>query len=215
MSNRFYMMCTRETVGSNASFHCHNGNGYSSNIDRAHVYTREEAQRSWELGREIDQPVCADSVDAMAMWHVDCQHIPTESVTEAGCEAYVAYKKGDWNGNDVYWLQSGGLPTNDFSKSFVFVSANTEEPGVVWLPFSLADKVKRRTFSIHDFNRHIMVQGAGLVMPDWLKKQKRRKKSRSGKVRWNCPHCGKISWQFNPYDFEGCRDYSCEGWRSQ
>ncbi|XQH61416.1 hypothetical protein QPE40_28205 [Klebsiella pneumoniae] len=30
MSNRFYMLCTRETVGSNASFHCHNGNGYNS-----------------------------------------------------------------------------------------------------------------------------------------------------------------------------------------
>lgn len=53
MSNRFYMLCTRETVGSNASFHCHNGNGYSSNIDRAHVYTLEEAQRSWELGRRL------------------------------------------------------------------------------------------------------------------------------------------------------------------
>lgn len=93
MSDRFYMLCTRETVGSNASFHCHNGNGYSSNIDRAHVYTREEAQRSWELGREIDQPVCADSVDSMAVWHVDCQYIPTESVIEPGCESYVAYKK--------------------------------------------------------------------------------------------------------------------------
>ncbi|MBA8193924.1 hypothetical protein HVX71_06460 [Escherichia coli] len=41
MNNRFYMMCLRETVGNNASFHCHNGNGYSSNIDRAHVYTLE------------------------------------------------------------------------------------------------------------------------------------------------------------------------------
>ncbi len=52
MSNRFYMLCTRETVGSNASFHCHNGNGYSSNIDRAHVYTQEEAQRCWDYGRD-------------------------------------------------------------------------------------------------------------------------------------------------------------------
>ncbi|EMX52278.1 hypothetical protein ECJURUA2010_2522 [Escherichia coli Jurua 20/10] len=26
MNNRFYMMCLRETVGNNASFHCHNGN---------------------------------------------------------------------------------------------------------------------------------------------------------------------------------------------
>lgn len=169
MSNRFYMLCTRETVGSNASFHCHNGNGYSSNIDRAHVYTQEEAQRCWDYGREIDQPICADAVDALAVWHVDCQYIPCDSVVEQGCSAYVAYKKGDWNGNDVYWLQSGGLPTDDFSKAFVFVSANTDEPGVVWLPFHMADAVKRRTFNINDFNRRTMVQGAGLVMPEWLK----------------------------------------------
>lgn len=52
MSNRFYMMCLRETVGNNASFHCHNGNGYSSDIDRAHVYTLEEAQKAWNCGRE-------------------------------------------------------------------------------------------------------------------------------------------------------------------
>lgn len=50
MSNRFYMMCLRETVGNNASFHCHNGNGYSSDIDRAHVYTLEEAQKHGIVG---------------------------------------------------------------------------------------------------------------------------------------------------------------------
>ncbi|HBQ3155719.1 TPA: hypothetical protein L9902_003131 [Klebsiella pneumoniae] len=214
MSNRFYMLCTRETVGSNASFHCHNGNGYSSNIDRAHVYTQEEAQRCWDYGREIDQPICADAVDALAVWHVDCQYIPCDSVVEQGCSAYVAYKKGDWNGNDVYWLQSGGLPTDDFSKAFIFVSANTDEPGVVWLPFHMADAVKRRTFNINDFNRRTMVQGAGLVMPEWLKKYNRRQKAKSGKVRWNCPHCGRITWQYNPYDFDGCSNYSCEGWRA-
>lgn len=214
MSERFYMLCTRETVGNNASFHCQNGNGYSSDIDRAHVYTQEEAQRSWNFGREIDQPVCADNVDALAVWHVDCQRIPAESVTVPGCDAYVAYKKGDWNGNDVYWLQGGGLPTNDFSKAFVFVAANIGEPGVVWLPFVTADAVKRRTFNINEFNRRTMVQGAGLLMPYWLKKHNRRQSTRTGKVRWNCPECGRISWQFNPYDFDGCSDMSCEGWRA-
>lgn len=213
MNNRFYMMCLRETVGNNASFHCHNGNGYSSDIDRAHVYTLEEAQKAWNCGRDIDQPVCADSVDAMAVWHVDCQHIPTESLIESDCTAYVAYKKGSWNGNDVYWLQHGGLPTDDFSKATIFSVANKNEPGIVWLPFSIADAAKRRTFNINNFNRRTMVQGAGLVMPDWLEEQNRRKKSRSGKVRWNCPHCGKITWQYSPYDFEGCSDYNCEGWR--
>ncbi|EFI3443425.1 hypothetical protein HH349_005279, partial [Escherichia coli] len=112
-----------------------------------------------------------------------------------------------------YWLQHGGLPTDDFSKATIFSVANKNEPGIVWLPFSIADAAKRRTFNINNFNRRTMVQGAGLIMPDWLKKQNRRKKSRSGKVRWNCPHCGKITWQYSPYDFEGCRDYNCEGWR--
>lgn len=214
MSDRFYMICTRDTVGNNASFHCYKGNGYSSNIDSAHVYTREEAQRSWELGREIDQPVCADSVDALAVWHVDHQGIPHETVIENGCNEYVAFKKGDWNGNDVYWLQSAGLPTDDFSKATIFTQANLEEPGVVWLPYSTADAVKRRTFNINALNRRTMVQGAGLLMPDWLKKQNRRKANRTGKVRWNCPCCGRISWQYNPYDFDGCSNFNCEGWRA-
>jgi hypothetical protein len=106
------------------------------------------------------------------------------------------------------------LPTDDFSKAFVFVSANTDEPGVVWLPFHMADAVKRRTFNINDFNRRTMVQGAGLLMPEWLKKYNRRQKAKSGKVRWNCPHCGRITWQYNPYDFDGCSNYSCEGWQA-
>lgn len=214
MRERFYMICLRDTVGNNASFHCYRGIGYSSNIDRAHVYTREEAQRSWDLGRDIDQPVCADSVDALAVWHVDCQLIPSSSVIEAGCTEYVAFKKGDWNGNDVYWLQAAGLPTDDFSKAAVFHEANPDEPGIVWLPFAAADAVKRRTFNINALNRRSMVQGAGLVMPDWLKRQNRRKATRTGKVRWNCPHCGRISWQYNPYDFDGCSNFSCEGWRA-
>ena len=60
MSNRFYMMCLRETVGNNDSFHCHNGNGYSSDIDRAHVYTLEEAQKAWNCGRDIEPPISAN-----------------------------------------------------------------------------------------------------------------------------------------------------------
>ncbi|MBZ3802444.1 hypothetical protein K9O81_18920 [Leclercia adecarboxylata] len=75
------------------------------------------------------------------------------------------------------------------------------------------DAKKRLTFSIQHINRHTMIQGAGLRVPDWLKKMRRRQKARSGKTRWNCPCCGKTSWQFNPYDFEGCRNFSCEGWR--
>lgn len=49
MKNRFYMLCLRDTVGSNASFHCYQGAGYNTNIDKAHVYTLGEAQNDWQL----------------------------------------------------------------------------------------------------------------------------------------------------------------------
>lgn len=213
MTDRFYLACLRETVGNNMSFHCWNGQGYSSNIDTAHVYNLEEAQRKWDLGREIDLPVSADAIDAATIWHVDHQVIPCESVTDDNCNAWVAFIKGQWNGNDVYWL-SNLLPTDDFSKARVFSQPDTSEGNLVWMPFATADAKKRRTFSITLLDRRRMIQGAGLRMPEWLKKQNRRKGS-SGKTRWNCPHCGKISWQFNPYDFDGCRDYLCEGWRPE
>jgi hypothetical protein len=52
----------------------------------------------------------------------------------------------------------------------------------------MADAVKRRTFNINDFNRRTMLQGAGLVMPEWLKKYNRRQKAKSGKVQLETAH---------------------------
>lgn len=210
--NRFYLVCTRETVGTNASFHCLNGCGYSSDIDNAHVYTREEAQRAWELGREIDLPISADHVDALSVFHVDCQRVSVSTVIQTKCLKYVGFVKGRWDGNDLYWLSNGSLPTTDFSKASTFESPSDSE-GIVWLPFDIADAVKRRTFNINLLDRRRMIQGAGLKTPDHIKRQRRKKAS--GKVRWNCPTCGKISWQYNPYDFDGCHDYLCEGYREQ
>lgn len=212
MTNRFYMLCLRDTVGTNAAFHSRHGNGYTSNIDAAHVYTLEEAQACWDKGRDIDLPVAADCVDEHAIWHVDHQLLPCETITEPGCDQYVAYVKGDWDGNDVYWLAGTSLPTTDFSKAYVhpFPVANSE--GLVWLPYHLAEKVKRRTFCINLLNRRKMIQGRGLRMPAWLKRQKRRARTTTGKTRWNCPCCGRITWQLNPYDYDGCRNFMCEEW---
>lgn len=211
MKDRFYLACTRETVGSNASFHCLNGNGYSTNVDRAHVYTREEAQHAWDCGREIELPISADDIDALTVLHVDHQYVPGETTTEEGCTQYVAFVKGRWDGNDLYWLRDGGMPTTDFSAATVY-PATGDSKELVWLPFHIADAHKRRTFNINLLDRRRMIQGAGLKTPDHIKRYQRRKDS-SGKVRWNCPCCGKISWQYNPYDFEGCRDISCDEWR--
>ncbi|EKN4861460.1 hypothetical protein [Yersinia enterocolitica] len=208
MQNRFYMACLRDTVGRNMAFHCYRGCGYATDIGKAHIYTLEEAQKSWNLGRDIDLPVSADAIDAAAVWHVDHQLIPSKNTIETDCAGYVAFIKDKWNRNDVYWL-SDLMPTDDFNKAKVFPEPDVTESSLVWLPFVTADAVKRRTFNIDQLNRRTMIQAAGLRVPDWLKRQTRRKSS--GKTRWNCPHCGKISWQYNPYDFDGCADWACKG----
>ncbi|WP_277850493.1 hypothetical protein [Moellerella wisconsensis] len=206
------MICTRETVGSNASFHCKDGKGYATDIDKAHVYTLEEAQRAWEHGRSIDQPVCAESVLSLAEYHVDCQYIPDETVIDKQCNYYVGYLKDDWDGNDVYWLNDRGYPSTNFSIAKRFTIPDLTMDNIVWLPFDVADAQKRRTFRLANFNARSMVQSAGLRVPEWLKKQRRRKEN-SGKTRWNCPCCGKISWQHNPYDYDGCLDRYCSEYR--
>lgn len=206
-SNRFYLACLRDNVGTSVAFHCKNGKGYSTNVNEAHVYTLEEAQEAWEHSRGYDQPLCADRVDKLLVYKTDCQKVPNESpeVFEPR-EQYVGYEKGRWNGNDLYWLQILGSATDDYS-----LAGSTDKPkvsdNIVWVLKSEVDKIARPTFDERHINKRSMCQAAGLRVPDWIKKARRR--SNTGLTRWNCPTCGKISWQHNPYDFDGCRDICC------
>lgn len=212
-SNRFYLACFRDNVGSNVSFHRKNGSGYSTDLDQAHIFTREEAQFEWEHCREFEQPLCADRIDALAEWHVDFQRLPTSEDTMLvdGCKAYVAYQAKSWNGNDVYWLSNGRMPTCNFKLATIFPEPiDTKDHDVIWVPFEIADKAKRRTIDINKINPRSMCQAAGLITPKRVKRQHRRHDS--GKTRWNCPSCGRISWQYNPSFFEGCSNINCDKW---
>lgn len=211
-SDRFYLACFRDNVGTNVAFHCKDGCGYSTDISKAHVYTREEAQHAWEMAREFDQPLCADRIDALTEWHVDCQYIPTETTLQDGCTEYVAYQRQRWNGNDVYWLSDGRLPTCNFELATVFpkpIGAGTGD--VVWVPLGAAEAAKRRTIDTSLINLRSMCQAAGLIIPERIKRMRRRLPS--GKTRWNCPGCGRIHWQYNPYDFDGCSNAFCDEWK--
>ncbi len=207
-SNRFYLACTRDNVGSSVSFHCIDGRGYSTNIDKAHTYTLEEAQQAWESGREIDLPLCADRIAALAQFRVDCQLV--KNIVNR--PPFVAYKKGDWDGNDLYWKSRTGGVTANFSNAEKYDEV-FELEGYVFVSFDEIDAVKRRTIQTQNVNEHLMIRSAGLRMPKHIKlarERARRVKRSSGKNRWNCPSCGKINWQYNPYDFEGCSDITCE-----
>ena len=214
MSNRFYLACFRDNVGSNVAWHGKDGCGYTTDTAKAHVYTLEEAQKAWDHAREYDQPISADHVDELTVWKVDCQYVPHESTIPLDRDCFVAFKSGQWDGNDVYWL-SDCTSSTDFTraKKLSREEALKLSDDCVVIPFTAADQVKRKTFQYASFNARKMVQGAGLRVPEHIKKHRRRKQG-SGKVRWNCPECGKIVWQHNPYDFEGCNDLLCDGYFS-
>ncbi len=219
MKDRFYLACFRDNVGSNVGFHRKDGKGYTTNVEEAHVYTREEAQRAWNSGREIDQPICADSVDALTVYKVDCQYIPISTYIPEDVDentVFVAFIDRKWDGNDVYWCsETEHLGRSlDFSKAmhFKYGSLPTLKNRNVYIPLEMAEKKKRKTFDFSKFERSKMVQSDGLKQPEWLKQQKRRRDS--GNTRWNCPSCGKISWQYDPHTFHGCQDMFCEEWRA-
>lgn len=206
MSKLFYLACFRDNVGSNTGFHCADFKGYHTNLDVAHKCTLEEAQREFDNARSFELPLSVKHVDALAVYKVDHQHLPKESQISADCNAYVAFRKGHFDGNDVYWLNTDTCDSSlDFTQASVFGRDKAEKlnPMVyIVMPFALADTAKRRTFDHSKVNKRTMVFGAGLHTPDHIKKARRR--VADPKTRFNCPRCGKIRWQQNPHDFEGC-----------
>ncbi len=214
MKNRFYLTSSHGYLGSNVVWHRHNEQGYTTDIDQAHVYTREEAQQAWSESWGESEAISADHVDALAVWKVDCQYIPkvTQPFTDIH-NTYVAFEKGKWDGNDVHWIISERLSTStDFDLAYVMGVDRAKELGsnFIVIPFSMADSVKRRTFDHIKINRRVMVQGAGLKACHKIKQDRRRKENPM--TRFHCPACGRISWQHNPHDFDGCKNVHCSEW---
>lgn len=204
MSNRFYLACTRERVGSNEGFWCKNGKGYTTDLNKAHIYTLEEAQKAWDNGREIELPLDAEQVNALAVRKVDFQYIPTKT-TITDEELYVAFMPNKTDGNDVYFIAPFFVTTTNFNKAIPFPKKIAiRNNDYIFIPYSLANQKSRLTFDFNLINRRKMITAAGLIIPEHIKRFRRSKPS-TGKHRFNCPECGKINWQFNPEYFEGCR----------
>lgn len=211
MKNRFYLRSPHGNTGSNMVFHAIDGGGYTSNLDLAHVYTLEEAQAKYNHARDGEHPVSADHVDALSVEKVDHQYLPNASVFEDWCSSYVAYEKGIYDGNDVFWLSQNNRSTNLSTSDIIFEDEGRQmdQSKYVVLPYELAVEKARRTFDASLFNPRKMITSAGLRMPEHLKSHKRR--VQNPMARFNCPECGKINWQHNPYDFDGCKDWNCAG----
>ena len=208
MSDLFYLRSRHGNTGTNLLFHNKNGVGYGTDLDGLETYTLEEAQK--ELDHDIaNLPLLKSEVDKASILAVDCQYIkPDDDVIDPN-DQYIVQKKMLWNGNDIAFVVMGGHTFN-YGEAHVFSSSGAlfSDDYHVWSK-SYLDTLCRRTFQEENINTRKMITGPGLKY-----KKPRKKKQTTGKVRWNCPSCGKINWQFNPYDFSGCYDFNCNSWVS-
>ena len=222
--NRFYLVSPHRNVGSNVSFHAIDGKGYTTDLDKCHLFSHTEIQKKVDDGhiRCLNQqgiPLSADHVDELAVLHVDMQYLnpdddcyPTK--IDINDEYVVVNKNAGYDGNDVAFVGLFAGASFDYSKKSVFSGNDIDQLRTdsdldgrhIVYPKSLTDRIERRTFQERNINRRKMIQGAGII---GVHKPREPSRQTSGKTRWNCPVCGKINWQYNPYDFDGCSDSFC------
>lgn len=112
MTDVFYLQDSRSNVGSRAMF-WRNGGGYTSNLDEAEQFTRENALKQYE-SRETDLPWPVAYVRQKAEIGVDCQYLNRSEAAAYRDEdgrVYVAYAR-DWDGNDLVWRGGTGPTSN-------------------------------------------------------------------------------------------------------
>jgi hypothetical protein len=74
MSEQFYLQDSRGYVGNDVLFWAKNGNGYTTDLRNAHVYSKEEAVKQHE-SRPTDIPWPKEYIDAKTRPAVDMQYI--------------------------------------------------------------------------------------------------------------------------------------------
>ena len=202
--SQFYLRDTRSDVGANAVFWNKDGAGYGSDLDRLEVYSIDCA-RSRHEDRETDVPLLKSLVDELSISRVDHQHVKSELIGASDSDdKYVVRVNGMVSGNDIGFC-SDAAPTYDFKLARVYGLEELESPVFkdksLYSIYSFSDieNVARRTFPSERFDALTMCKRAGIKL-----KRPKRQRPTTGKTRGNCPVCGKITWDYNPYENAYC-----------
>lgn len=201
----FYLRDTRSNIGSACTFWAKDGCGYTSDLGKAEVYSLEDAQHHFN-SRHTDVPLSKELVDAVSRTRVDHQYLDDERAgLVAGCNEYVIHVKGDWDGNDVYWKTTSGSSVN-LSEALVLKKAEAKEAvrlfdDVIIYSMPYVMSISRHTLQVNMVNERRMITAAGIRKP-----KRKRERRTSGRTRGNCPHCGRVTWGFNPYEAYTCAE---------
>ena len=200
----FYLRSSHGNTGSNVMFHNKNG-GYGTNLDKLEVIDFKQAEREIKHSSSsyFNMPLLKSAVDALSISHIDHQDLDTDKQSFYIDDLYIIQITMRWDGNDIaFWEDSDS--TFDYGQATVMnyhdaMAVAACNPNCVAWPKKYLDTICRRTFQAKNINVHTMIRKPGLK---YLKP--RKKKPTTGKTRGNCPTCGKITWDYNPYENAYC-----------
>lgn len=75
MDNEFYLQDKRQYVGNDILWWAKDGMGYTTDLSKAHVFTKESAMKQHECRPDIDIPWPKKYVDSKTRPAVDMQHV--------------------------------------------------------------------------------------------------------------------------------------------
>lgn len=206
--NEFYLRDTRSNVGSTCMFWAKGGCGYTSDLDKAEIFSHKDAQEYADEQRHFT-PLSKAKVDAVATVRVDMQYLKMNLDFSKG---YVIQRyPGQYDGNDIYFADEDGGETLNYEDAKVFdspeaIAVLANQNGAVHSK-AFIDSICRRTLQAKNVNHRKMMTSAGIRY-----RSPRKSRPTTGKTRCNCPHCGKITWDYNPYENAYCRDHE-EEWQ--
>lgn len=203
MSNQFYLRDTRSNTGSSCMFWAKGGCGYTTNLEQAEVFNQEQAQKYADEKRHFI-PLWKDVVDKLATIRVDMQYLKLSTDFSDG--VVIQRWCGQYDGNDIYFHGKDGKPTANYSDALVFTNLEDvlaiDVGSAAVLSKAFLDTICRPTLQAENVNHRTMMTSAGIKY-----KAPRKKGPTTGKTRGNCPECGKITWDYNPYENAYCSDH--------
>lgn len=121
MNNEYYLQDSRGYVGNDMLFWAKNGQGYTTDLRKAQVYTKDEAVRQHQC-RETDIPWPKEYIDSKTRPAVDVQYV---SISEALKDTGITLKKPQKPKRRTYKCGGCGV----FMSDLQFHSAPCEKCG--------------------------------------------------------------------------------------
>jgi hypothetical protein len=186
-------------------FHNKDELGYGTDLKKLETYTKEQAQKFMDY-QDGSLMLLKAEVDKLSVKHVDMQYLDSDKGKPSELdELCVVQIDNKYDGNDIQFFAELGV-TFDLSKarvvSYKFALSFLNKNTTIWR-VSYLESISRDTFQAGLINKRKMITAGG------VRYRTPRTENVSGKARGNCPVCGKLTWDFNPYENAFC-GWECE-----